>query len=86
MDEEKTLASEMLMELKASNRRLFMGLVVVLALWFLTIGGFIIYLSLPVEEVSVEQDVDGNANRIIGIGDVDYGSNSENYDTQETRS
>lgn len=78
-----TLASEMLSELKANNKRLFIALIVVLAGWFLTIGGFIVYLSLPVEEVTVEQEVDGDTNHLIGIGDNYVGEADSNL-SQET--
>lgn len=81
--EEQTLASEMLSELKAQNKRLFIALVVVLALWFATIGAFIVYLSLPVEEVTVEQEVDGDTNHLIGIGD-NYVSETDSYLSEET--
>ena len=81
--EEQTLASEMLSELKAQNKRLFIALVVVLALWFATIGAFIIYLSLPVEEVTVEQEVDGDTNHLIGIGD-NYVGETDSYLSEET--
>lgn len=65
----QTLASEMLSELKSANRRWFIAFLVVLILWFATIGAFIWYISLPVEENYVEQYTDGDANSIIGIGD-----------------
>lgn len=81
--EEQTLASEMLSELKKQNKRLFIALVVVLALWFATIGAFIIYLSLPVEEMTVEQEVDGDTNHLIGIGD-NYVSETDSYLSEET--
>ena len=72
----QTLASEMLHELKASNRRWFIAFVVVLILWFATIGAFIWYISLPVEEYSVDQYADGDTNTMIGVGDL-YGSPTE---------
>lgn len=74
--ENETLATEMLRELKASNHRWFIAFIVALALWFLTIGAFIFYLCLPVEEVTIEQDTDGNANYLIGIGD--YNASDDN--------
>ena len=80
----QTLASEMLSELKASNRRWFIAFVVVLALWFATIGAFLWYISLPVEENTVEQYTDGNANSIIGIGD--YNGTTESYSQEESGS
>ena len=78
-----TLASEMLSELKASNQRWFIAFIVVLVSWLLTIGGFIVYLSLPVEEVTVEQEVDGDTNHLIGIGD-NYVSETDSNLSQET--
>lgn len=86
MDDQETLASELLRELKATNKRIFVALVIVLVGWFLTIGGFIIYLSLPVEEVSVSQEVDGNTNQLVGIGDDNYGSETDGDLPQETGS
>ena len=83
--ENQTLASEMLSELKAQNKRVFVALVIMLVLWFATIGAFIIYLSLPVEEVTIEQEVDGDTNHLIGIGDA-YGGTTESNLSQETQS
>ena len=81
----QTLASEMLSELKATNRRWFIAFLVVLALWFATIGAFLWYISLPIEETSVEQYTDGDANSIIGIGDYN-GSISEDYEKEKSNS
>lgn len=74
----ETLASEMLSELKASNRRWFIAFVVVLVLWFATIGVFLWYISLPVEEIAVDQYNSGDTNTMIGVGDM-YGKPSESY-------
>ncbi len=78
--ENETLATEMLSELKSNNRRWFIAFLVVLTLWFATIGAFLWYVSLPVEETTVEQEVDGDANALIGIGNY----NGETTSTQET--
>ena len=78
---EQTLASEMLSELKASNRRWFIAFLIVLVLWFATIGAFIWYISLPIEEVTVDQYTDGDANTMIGIGDM-YGNSENDTETQ----
>ncbi len=78
--ENETLATEMLRELKSNNRRWFIAFLVVLTLWFATIGAFLWYVSLPVEETTVEQEVDGDANALIGIGNY----NGETTSTQET--
>lgn len=76
--ENQTLASEMLSELKANNRRWFTAFLIVLILWFATIGAFLWYVSLPVEETEIEQYTEGDANAIIGIGDFN-GNTSEDY-------
>ena len=81
--EDQTLASEMLSEVKAANKRLFVALVIVLALWFTTIGIFFWYISLPTDETFVEQAIEGDANTMVGIGDS-YGELSESY--EETQS
>ena len=73
--ENQTLATELLHELKANSRRWFIAFVVVSVLWFATITAFIIYLSLPIEEVTIEQDTEGDENYLIGIGD--YNANTE---------
>lgn len=79
--EHETLATEMLHELKASSKRWFIAFLVTLVLWFATIGVFIWYISLPVEEYyedyTVEQDADHNGiNKFIG-GDS-YGETEGN--------
>lgn len=68
MDEDgMTLATEILGELKASARRWFIAFLVMIAIEVATIAGFIWYISLPVEQESVEmENEDGNA---LYIGD-----------------
>lgn len=73
MEKENTsLATELIRELKSTSKRWFIAFIVVLSLWFATIGGFIIYLSLPIEETvteTVTQDADDNGdNNYIGGG------------------
>ena len=58
MDEEgMTLASEILAELKASARRWFIAFLVMLGIEVATIAGFLWYISLPVEETTISQDM-----------------------------
>lgn len=83
--EDETLASEMLSEIKATNKRLFVALIIVLALWFATIIGFFWYFSLPIEETSVEQAIEGEANTMVGIGDS-YGEYTEGYEETQSSS
>lgn len=58
--EEKNLATEMLHELKQNSRRWFISFIIVLMLWFATIGVFIWYINQPIEEVetTTTQDAD----------------------------
>ena len=82
MEKENTsLATELIRELKSTSKRWFIAFIVVLSLWFATIGGFIIYLPLPIEETvteTVTQDADDNGdNNYIG-GDNNVGSSDGN--------
>ena len=87
--ENETLATELLHELKASSKRWFIAFITVLILWFATIGAFLWYISLPVEEYSdeytVEQDADRNGiNKFIGgdnYGETE-GDTKEDVQTQ----
>lgn len=86
--ENETLATEMLRELKATSKRWFIAFITVLILWFATIGIFIWYISLPVEEYEtyeIEQQSDRNgANNVIG-GDyygIEAEGNEEGIQTQ----
>ena len=58
--EEESLALEMLKELKAQSKRWFISFIIVLMLWFATIGVFIWYINQPIEEVeaTTTQDAD----------------------------
>lgn len=81
--ENETLATEMLRELKANNRKWFIAFLVALVLWFATIGGFLWYISLPMENISISQKADGNSN-LVGIGDMyDGKSDSKVQETSE---
>ena len=58
--EKETLAMEILQELKAQSKRWFVSFIIVLILWFATIGVFIWYIYQPIEEVetTTSQDAD----------------------------
>ena len=64
MMEERNLATEMLHELKLNARRWFISFIIVLMLWFATIGVFIWYINQPIEEVetTTTQDADTEGN------------------------
>ena len=61
--ENQTLATELMKELTLSAKRWFFAFIVMVILEICTIGGFMWYLSLPIDEVTVESD-DGNANYV----------------------
>ena len=86
-NQEMNLATELMHELKASSKRWFIAFLVVLGLWFATIGGFIWYIGLPVEEttstdISQEADNDGH-NQVVG-GDF-IGSEAASSQNNQTR-
>ena len=57
---EDTLATEMLKELKAQSKRWFISFIIVVLLWFTTIGVFVWYINQPIEEIetTTTQDAD----------------------------
>ena len=61
--ENQPLATELIRELRASNRRWFIVSLVELGVIIAIVVGFLWYISLPIEEISVEAD-GGNANYI----------------------
>lgn len=72
--ENETLATELLKELKASAKRWFIAFCITVGLELATIIGFMWYISLPTEDISVENS-DGNANYIGNDmnGDINNG-------------
>jgi len=58
--EERSLALEMLQELKAQSKRWFISFIIVLILWFATIGVFIWYINQPIEEVETTRTQDAD--------------------------
>lgn len=84
-NEAQTLATELLHELKASAKRWFIIAVIELIVILSMAGGFIWYLSLPVEDdvVSVESE-DGNANYVGNdmTGAIYNGTSNGKKDTQ----
>lgn len=67
MDEEgTTLATEILQELRASARRWFIAFLIMLGIEVATVGAFLWYMSLPVDETIQVENEDGNA---MYIGD-----------------
>ena len=75
---EERFATELLQEVKASAKRWFVAFLVVLGLWFATIGAFVWYISLPVEVENIEQQSDNNSNNYVVGGDYNGGTAENN--------
>jgi len=67
-----------------NTKRLFILNIILLVLWFSTIGMFIWYITLPVEEISQEQSIEteNSENIYQNIGDT-YGESYSETDLQE---
>lgn len=75
--ENKTLATELLHELKASVKRWFIIAIVELVIILGIVTGFLWYISLPVEEGTViTQDTENNSGDNQVIGGNYYGETS----------
>lgn len=61
-----TLATEILHELKASAKRWFIAFCIMVGLEIGTIVGFLWYISLPVEEYTIEQESSDRSFNNIG--------------------
>ena len=84
--ETQTLATELLHELKTSAKRWFIIAVIELFVILAMAGGFVWYLSLPIDEevVTVESDDNGNANYVGNdvTGAIYNGKSNSEKDTQ----
>lgn len=86
---EQSFAIEILNDYKKANKRLFSIILVVLCMWFATIGGFLCYIStVDYEEIIETAEVEnesGNANACVGSncnnGEINYGESDskKNY-------
>lgn len=77
---EKSLAMELLQDFKKANKRLFILLLVVLTMWFATIGLFVYYINTNmIEESTIIENADTSdgGNACIGDncnnGEINYG-------------
>lgn len=81
MEKEKSFAMEILGDYKKANKRLFILLLVILSMWFITIGAFVYYINTTGYEVITEstevENENGNANACVGDncnnGEINYG-------------
>lgn len=76
---ENSFALEILKEQKKSNKRLFIILLVVLSMWFITIGYLVYVLNdIGVVEETITQDNDNGINNYIGNdGDINNGKTND---------
>lgn len=86
---EHSLEWEMMKELVTSKKRMFALVLIVLALWFTTIVGFVWYINqYDYTSYEVQQDGEWGNTFIDGgnEGDITYGAEniSEKEDTQES--
>lgn len=81
------LATELLHMVKQSAKRWFIAFCVMVGLEFATIGAFIWYITLPVDDTSYTQTVDdidnGDVQQQIG-GDLDGTSNTDSTKDSES--
>ena len=84
MDQEgTTLATEIFRELKASAKRWFIAFLVMCGIEVGTVAGFLWYISLPVEETTISQDMEDieGSNISQKVGD-EYGTSPSNNNTE----
>ena len=82
MDENKTLATELLHEVKARAKRWFIIAIVELCVLVAVIAGFLWYITLPVEEYTIEQDATDRSFNIINGGEFNGGTPEDNIQTE----
>lgn len=84
--QEQSLAFELLKDFKTQNKRQFIIILVILGMWFASIGAFIYYINTTgyeetIETAEVEND-SGNANACVGDncnnGEINYGESESN--------
>ena len=63
MAENETLATEIIRELRKQNKRMFIVNIIELVIIVFIVVAFLWYVSLPIDEVIIEND-EGNANYI----------------------
>ena len=76
---EQSFAMEILAEQRKTNKRLFIILIVVLSMWFATIGYLVYVLNdIGVVEETITQDNDNGINNYIGNdGDINNGKTND---------
>ena len=78
------LATELLKEVKASAKRWFIAFCIMIGLELATIIGFMWYITLPIDETMIEQEMEDvhNSNNVKQIVGDDYGEGVSESNTQ----
>jgi hypothetical protein len=76
--EEQSFALDLLRDYKKQNKRQFIVILVILSMWFITIGLFVYYINTTGYEVVTETaDTEGEGNACVGDkcnnGEINYG-------------
>lgn len=76
--EEQGFALDLLRDYKKQNKRQFIVILVILSMWFITIGLFVYYINTTGYEVVTETaDTEGEGNACVGDkcnnGEINYG-------------
>lgn len=82
MDNEK-FATELLREIKASAKRWFIAFCIMVGLEIFTVAGFMWYITLPIDEVTIDQQSDRDSSNVI-IGGDSYGITTEDNIQEES--
>lgn len=82
MDENKTLATELLHEVKTSAKRWFIIAIVELCVMVAIIAGFLWYITLPIEEYTIEQEATDRSFNIINGGEFNGSEAEDNIQTE----
>ena len=75
---EKSLAMELLQDARKTNKRMFVIIIVILVMWFATIG-YLVYTLNDIgtyDETVTQENEDGNNNYIGNDGDITNGETS----------
>lgn len=79
--ENNNLATEILGELKTTNKRMFIALCISFAINVAIVGGFLWYISLPQEEYTVDQETNEGGSNYNIRGDYN-GETEDNVQAQ----
>ena len=93
MEKEKSFAMEILQDYKKANKRLFILLLVILSMWFITIGAFVYYINTTGYEVITEstevENESGDANACVGDncnnGEINYGESKSKQNNKNIK-